>query len=264
MQNKTLIFDSLAHPCINGDYLARNIDCSFEHLAKSMSQSAIKWCCAIGLEGVGGYSHENFAAACKQYPQMIPVAAVNPLNYSSNSEIATAINYLKSLGFKAIKLHPRISKFKVSADEVDRLFATCSQQNMPVFLCTYHYGSIDCQPQFEVLTELIKKHPDLKLLLVHSGAVELLKYVELARAYPNIVLDLSMTLMKYEGSSIDLDLEFAFQKFDRRICIGTDYPEYSLEAVSKRFEYFAKDISQEKKENIAYKNLANFLGITIN
>jgi predicted TIM-barrel fold metal-dependent hydrolase len=74
-------------------------------------------------------------------------------------------------------------------------------------------------------------------------------------------MDLSMTMMKYEGSSIDQDIRFLFRSFDRRIAIGTDYPEYSLERVRARFEYFSEGLPQEKKENVAHRNLSRFLGM---
>jgi len=88
--------------------------------------------------------------------------------------------------------------------------------------------------------------------------------MELVRFNNNLLLDLSMTIMKYEGSSIDLDIQYLFKHFDKRICIGTDHPEYSPKELEKRFIYFSKDISDEKKRNIAFLNISKFLGITLN
>lgn len=260
---KTYIFDVLTHPCINGDYRGRDIECSFSALAESLKQTDVKWCCAVGLEGIGGYEHKSFAAECKRYPNIIPVAAYNPKTCTGKSpeQIKNDLNYIKGLGFKAIKLHPRISEFKVASEEVEQLLAACEEIELPVFLCTYHYGSLETCPLFNTLTSLLNKFTKLKLLLVHAGAVEVLKYMELARAYPNVLLDLSMTLMKYQGSSIDQDLKFLFEKFDRRICIGSDHPEYSLEQLQERFEFFSEGISQEKKNNIAHLNIIKFLGL---
>ncbi len=260
---KTYIFDVLAHPCLNNDYQGRNIECSFTALAQSLRKTNVKWCCAVGLEGIGGYEHESFAAECKKYPNIIPVAAFNPKPCleKDSEQIKNDINYLRALGYKAIKLHPRISKFKVASPEVDKLLAACQEIEMPVFLCTYHYGSLETCALFDTLTTLLSKFRSLKLLLVHAGAVELLKYMELARAYPNVLLDLSMTIIKYQGSSIDQDLRFLFEKFDRRICIGSDHPEYTLEQLQERFEFFSEGISQEKKNNIAHLNIIKFLGL---
>tara|TARA_B100000579_G_C22120619_1_gene527363 strand:- start:150 stop:425 length:276 start_codon:yes stop_codon:yes gene_type:complete len=90
-----------------------------------------------------------------------------------------------------------------------------------------------------------------------------MKYCDLARFNENILIDLSLVIMKYPGSSLDLDIEFLFKHFDQRISVGSDYPEYNLQEVKERFNKFALDISIEKKENIANKNISKFLNLTL-
>src|SRR5205085_2428141 len=85
------------------------------------------------------------------------------------------------------------------------------------------------------LVSILKQVPEARVVLLHGGDVRLLQYSELVRFNPSLLLDLSQTLMKYPGSSIDMDLRFLFQSFDRRICIGSDFPEYSLRDVKGRF-----------------------------
>jgi hypothetical protein len=51
----------------------------------------------------------------------------------------------------------------------------------------------------------------------------------------NYLLDLSMTMMRYKGSSIELDIKFLFENLDERICIGSDFPEYSIQKTKERF-----------------------------
>ena len=70
-----------------------------------------------------------------------------------------------------------------------------------------------------------------------------------------------MTLFKYKGSSIDLDIDFLFNNFDQRICIGTDYPEHSHNKLRQFFEKKSNTVKKTKLENIAYKNIMSFLGI---
>ncbi len=261
MVKEVPIFDVLAHPCLDGNYLGRGVEASFEALAADLKNTQVKWACAVGLEKIGGYSHENFVQACKQHVNIFPIAAFNPKFYADHETTRNALEELRHLGFYGIKLHPRISQFEVASIHCERVLEACEEMAFPVFLCTYHYGSLETCPLFETLSNLLQKFRKLKLLLVHAGAVEVLKYMELARAFPNVLLDLSMTMMKYEGSSIDLDLQFMFENFDRRICVGSDHPEYTLQAFADRFNFFAKTISLEKKQNIAYKNIAKFLDI---
>ena len=53
---------------------------------------------------------------------------------------------------------------------------------------------------------------------------------------PNVLLDLSNTLLRYQGSSLDRDIAWLFRSFDRRICIGSDYPDYEPGQLRARFE----------------------------
>jgi predicted TIM-barrel fold metal-dependent hydrolase len=83
--------------------------------------------------------------------------------------------------------------------------------------------------------------------------------MEIARAFNNVLLDLSFTINKYIGSSLDLDIKYLFESFDQRICIGSDFPQYSISEMRNRFNIFAENINAEKALNIAIKNLTNFL-----
>ena len=67
-------------------------------------------------------------------------------------------------------------------------------------------------------------------------------------------------MQKYRGSSLDQDIKFLFKNFDERICIGSDYPEFSQNELIKCFKYYSKNISKKKRENIAFNNLNNFFG----
>ena len=98
---------------------------------------------------------------------------------------------------------------------------------------------------------------------MHGGTHEVLRFSELVRFNKNLLLDLSLTICKYRGSSLDMDIKYLFNQFDQRICIGTDYPEFSHVEVRNRFEHFSKGLTKIKKENIAFKNLENFFNDTI-
>lgn len=256
------IFDSLAHPTIDGSWVSKNLDASFESLQKLMYKSNIKWALAVGLNEIGNYTHEEFLKQCQLYKNLFPIAGFDPTNIINIDE---EILRLKTMGFYGIKIHPRFSKLSLDDDKMNATFHACAKANMPLLLCTYFYDRASCMQNntFDNLLKLLKRQPDTRVILVHGGAVELLKYMELVRFNQNLLLDLSLTIMKYEGSSIDLDIRFMFHHFDRRICIGTDHPEYSPAALEHRFSFFSKGLSEEKKQNIAYANIANFLGIKL-
>ncbi len=99
-----------------------------------------------------------------------------------------------------------------------------------------------------------------KIILLHGDDVNILGLMEICRPYQNVLLDLSFTLCRYEGSSVDLDLRFLFQNFDQRVCVGSDNPNFSLAQFRRRFDELTAGLDQEKGLNAAHRNLQSFIG----
>ncbi|MCP5418086.1 MAG: amidohydrolase family protein [Chromatiaceae bacterium] len=236
-------------------------DARFSSLVENMEQEGFMGACAVGLWGIENYSHEPFIGECKRYPSLVPIAGINPDCVDS---IFEELEQVKRLGYRGIKIHPRFSQFTNRIDQLEEVFICAAKLNLTIFFCTYMHCVLKDYPDidpFYSLVALLRKSPEARVILVHGGDVQLLKYAELVRFNPNLLLDLSMTIMKYKGSSLDADIRFLFEHFDRRICIGTDHPENSHSSVRRRFTHFADGLTQIKQENIAFRNLANFLSI---
>jgi predicted TIM-barrel fold metal-dependent hydrolase len=148
-------------------------------------------------------------------------------------------------------------------DRLPLVIREANEHGLAVMLCSYLYTDKPPFNTFDMLANMVYKLDGAKLMLMHSGAVRLLDAIELGRAFPNLLMDLSLTLCKYPESSLDMDIGFAFKHFDRRISIGSDYPDFSLKALRERFDFFAKDTSSEKAHNIAYRNVLNFTGMKV-
>lgn len=254
------IFDANAHPTLNSKWFDDREGVSFPSLVTQMEKGQIRRACAVGMYGVGDYDSSEFIHMCNINETLVPVAGINPDNIS---DAESEINKIKEMGFVGVKIHPRICNMTLGSSRLHDVLTACSQVKLPVFLCTYYWkkGESIYKNNFDALVRLIAEFDELPLLLLHGGVHDILKLSEVARHYPNVLMDLSLTMMKYEKSSLDMDIEFLFHSFDRRICVGSDQPEYDYMNFRRRFEYFSRDISEEKAINIAYKNLAVFLGI---
>ena len=168
------------------------------------------------------------------------------------------------IGYEAIKIHPRQLGLK-SIIPLRDVLEYCYKHEITVFLCTYYYCDSKGWPSNDFLSELaqlITLFP-VKLVLLHGGGVRLLEFAEFVRFNENVILDLSLTLMKYRGSSLDMDLKFLFKNFDRRICVGSDHPEYLLSDVLMQINNLADELElcEVKLDNIAYNNLNKMLGL---
>jgi predicted TIM-barrel fold metal-dependent hydrolase len=126
-----------------------------------------------------------------------------------------------------------------------------------------HHAPLDQYPRtdpFMTTVELLRQAPGTRVVLVHGGDVQLLRYSQLVRHNPRLLLDLSHTMLAYEGSSLDADLRFLFERRDQRICVGSDHPEFRPDDLRRRFDELANGISYAALENIGHANLQRFLG----
>lgn len=255
------ILDSLAHPTLTGHWLDKDVDASFASLVTQLKRADFAGACAIGMADIEGYAHEPFMQQCKKYDCLVPIAGINPYMHMP---LVEELDLITDLGFPGVKIHPRFSGFTQKLDHLHEMFQGAGARNLVVFYCTYMHCAISDYPEVDPiysLISLLKASPSTKVILVHGGDVNLMRYAELVRFNDRLLLDLSLTMMKYQGSSVDSDLGYLFREFDRRICIGTDHPEYSHHEVRERFDMLSKGVKQEKLENIAYRNLQCFIGL---
>lgn len=263
------IFDSLTHPMPNANWLnpkyeGRN---SIKRLLAEMVENNVQWALAVGMgPSIGGYHESSYASFIREHSdQLLPVAFMDFNIWDRGVPVIDYLRRLKSLGYVGIKIHPRISNICFSNGNLPELIKEANKLNLVVLLCTYFWSSEKnlSSNTPENLLSLLCEVPDEKIVLLHGGTVRLFEVMEIARQFPKAILDLSFTLCKYEGSSIDLDIQYIFENFDRRICIGSDSPEFSLFKLRERFEYLARDLGTEKKENIGFRNLKSYIGLGI-
>ena len=256
---KPSLFDANSHPTITGGWPVKKLNSSFERLATELESSNYRGACAVGVWGLEDYSHQAFIDQCRRHANLVPIAGYFP---SRSPNIARDLAAIKKMGFRGIKIHPREPKIQLRDARLVKVFETASHLQLPIFLCTYAHTSLEHYPVKDPLYDiaaLLKSAPAARVLLVHGGGVDLLRYAELVRFNPNLLLDLSLTFMKYRSSSLDLDIRFLFERFDERICIGTDFPEYSPQDVRDQFMKMARGIPKQKLENIAFRNIEQFL-----
>lgn len=253
------IFDSNSHPTVGGGWPSKNLDSRFEGLSNELTRNGYRGACAVGVWGLEDYTHRAFIGLCRKYKNLVPIAGYFP---KSAASVGRELAAIQKMGFRGIKIHPREPLLRLGDSRLKKTFQAAEKLGLPIYLCTYFHSAIggypDREPLYDIVA-LLKAAPRARILLVHGGDVNLLRYAELTRFNPNLLLDLSMTFLKYRGSSLDLDLRFLFERFDRRICVGTDFPEYTHREVRERFLQMSKGIAREKAENIAFRNIERFL-----
>lgn len=256
------IFDSLTHPTVSGKWLSGDYNAEFNALHVEMDANNVINACAVGLPNVGEYNHIDFINFCNKYNRLIPIAGFDIFTNNIDKEVS----HLKSMGFKGLKLHPRCGNFSFEKDNerIVEIMNSCFDNNFVVFICTYFSSEMDVFPNrdpFWDLVNIFKKSPKTKTILIHGGLTRLMQYADLVRFNSNILLDLSYTIIKYQGSSLDLDIKYLFETFDRKLCVGSDHPEFTIKDLRERLDFLSGDLPKLKLENIYFKNITNLFNV---
>lgn len=255
-RNHIPLHDSLCHPTVSGSWLSRGTENSFDNLVEAMAANGVERANAVALAGQDGYDHESFIAACRKHPQLVPIAGLDPLV----SDIETELETIKSLEFKGVKIHPSLSNcpLETHLDPVAKAAKLAGKLDLPVLLCCYFYGrkeTLPVEPPVVSVTKLLNAAPDTRFILMHGGGIDLMRFAEIIRRRENCLLDLSFTMTKFQGSSLGLDIRYLFNHFDRRICVGSDHPDVTINQFRQRFDQLAENVPKDKLENIGHKNL---------
>lgn len=256
-----LLADSLAHATLSGTWMGKPSGSTFAVLDAALETNGYAFACAIGMWGMDSYEHAAYAAAARPFSRLVPVAGFKPI---AGMNFMQEMADLRDMGFRGIKLHPRFSRLNIADPLIAAAMEAAGQLGLTVFWCTFLHDTIDRWQEADPLLALVhqlKAAPSARVILLHGGDVDLLRYMQLVRFNDRLLLDLSHTIAKYPGSSLDADIQFLFRQFDRRICLGTDWPQFSHSHLRELYERHAHGLPVDKRSNIACRNLESFLGL---
>jgi len=249
----TPLFDANAHPRLATAERAE----SFTAFKALLEEAGFRGACAVGLPGKNGFESKPYWEEAEVHG-FTPVAAWNDVPAGAAEQ---QLADLMAIGYRAIKIHPRLSGLSVRDERFAQLLRVAAATGVTVFHCCYQFSADARHPvdPLPALMEAVAGAPGLRMVLLHGGTVELLRYAEAIRSNRNLLLDLSFTLNRYAGSSLDQDITYLFRTFDQRICIGSDYPDYAPAQVRERFEHFAAGLAQDRRDNIGWRNISSLL-----
>ncbi|MBN1183783.1 MAG: amidohydrolase family protein [Bacteroidales bacterium] len=255
--------DSLTHVTMDGHWFTTSFDASITRLLREMDIYEVDRAVVVAL---AGYIENSFVEdICKKYKdKLIPGASINPTEFSNPNEAAAYARGLLCEGrFPVLKLHPRLHKFDVLDSRCLSILDEIAQKKLPVLVwldTLFRYnGASMSKPPIDSIHKLVGEYSSIKFVLLHSCGSDILRLADAIRDCKNVLLDISYTLGRYKGSSVDLDLSYLFRTFDKRIVFGSDFPEISIGEALADFELLCKGLSLEKKERILGLNLSNLL-----
>lgn len=254
-------FDSLSHVTTDGAWFHTNHDASIGRLLASLDAAYPARACVVAIPGFN-MPNSYILDVCRQNPdRLYPIAGCNPRDFSSETEAQQRLKQWAEEGFRGVKIHPRFSRVPLDEPCVDWLMSGATEAGLPVFLCTILNGlprAVPARP-VDLIDQLLIRHPDCSTILLHGATTDVLACSDLVRLHKNTLLDLSLTIMRYENSSLDQDFRFVLERLDQRCIVGSDFPEFTPDAVKERVLSLMAGLSREKVENVMFRNLAKLI-----
>lgn len=254
------LFDSLSHPMPDGNWLQPRYAGSSkaEDLVEAMQAHGVQGTLAVGMgDQVGGYREESYCDwVVRSIPGALPIAWFG-FTESDLQDVPARMAAIRERGYRGIKIHPRRCGIDFRHPRLREVVRAAHEADLPVLLCTYNYArgrSLEGRGLGDVQA-LLDEVGDARIILLHGGVFHCLEWAEAIRPYTETLLDLSFTMTRFAGSSLDLDIRYLFQHFDQRICVGSDHPELSLENFRARFNAFSEGMEPAKAAHIAHANL---------
>lgn len=257
----TGFFDSLVHITGDGSWFGQpHRDASLKSLLEEMERGDVRRACLVGIHGV--IDNEIVLDAANCHPdRLVPIAGFHPLAAGSAHECLSSIESLAARGFRGIKLHARLNRYDPLDPLVLSAVRAAGEAKLVVFVDTLFSHIPACgRSAVEVVSTYAEHAPGTIFIMLHAGGPEALGLFEAGRLYANLRLDLSFILMRYAGSSLDLDMRFLCDKLDRRIVVGSDFPEYMPADARSRLLELCEGLDSDRLARIMSGNLDEIFG----
>ena len=250
-------FDSLTHVTHDGRWFGETqCDARLGTLLSDMDAAQVQ---RALLVGIAGYTdNASILAATQAHPgRFVPIAGLDPSQLATSRRVEAVLKSLKAQGFVGIKLHPRLNGYDPLSERCQAAIDVAGDLGLTVLLDTlFRRRGLATRHAPDVIDQLAASFPHTRMLLLHGTGPSMMELYEIVRAYDQLRLDLSFTLMRYRGNErLDADMHFLFKSTDLLVTIGSDWPEYSPAATLKRFAELTVGIESERLENILWGNL---------
>lgn len=255
-----LVIDAHAHV---GNWYAFHVPQkgSLEAMIKEMDYLGINVACISALAAIGsdyGMGNNLVAEALKKHPKrFVGYVVVNP-RYPE--DVRSELNRcFKELRMNMIKIHCSYHCYPISGSNYNSVWEYAEEYSCPVLIHAQVSDHIT-QDEIETCGRLASKYSRVNFIIAHGGNINdpviLNKLIQEIKKGDNLCLDLAGSY-PYFGIIEKLVDEIGAKK----ILFGSDMPFIEASGVLGRLLY-AK-ISDEQKEEILGRNMANLLRMTL-
>jgi predicted TIM-barrel fold metal-dependent hydrolase len=259
-----MIIDANVHISLSGKWYHTAHDSSLTRLRENVKEAKIDKAIVVPLPGLIGNQEQQ--ALIGDDPSLVSACTFNPASYQTPQEAAEAFRKEFSERKKTfVKFHNRFGKYH----PMDERFLAVIDANdslpvpMVIGVCgLLHDRNIEAAVNTPIyFFDLAKRMKNSILMIMHGGGSQILQVAEMCRDLQHVYFDLSMTLSKYQNTSVSGDISWLCHHYDRRMIWGSDFPEVSIAEALQHFDVSVGKLAAEKRDNILGENLRKLLDL---
>lgn len=200
-----------------------------DDLVADLDASGIDAAVVIPLPGWA--SNEHVAKACQKYPGRL-FQLYTPELEAPTTAVSRMDAFFRDHRPVGIKIHPRLQGVTVEDTVVKDLLLWATEAKVPVIFDVFPFGEDVDDHRIGPMAyhRLAREFPTTTVVLAHSGGYRALEGFMVAKANPNVVLDISLTLRYFPGTSVEQDLLFACGRLPAgRVMYGSDFPNIGID-----------------------------------
>ncbi|MCY7316785.1 MAG: amidohydrolase family protein [Rubrivivax sp.] len=251
------LFDSLTHVTHDGRWFGEHhCDAALPTLLADMDAAGAYRACLVAIADY--VDNAVIIQSARAHPtRFVPIAGLNPRELATTRRVDAVVKRIKAEGFAGIKLHPRLNGYDPLDAKCIAAIDACGEQGLVVLLDTlFRRKGLATRHAPDVIDHLAAACPGTKMLLLHGTGPTMMELYEIVRCNDHLLLDLSYTLMRYRGSTrLDEDMHFLFKSTDQLVTVGSDFPEYTVQAAVARLAQLTQGIEAARLDNITHRNL---------
>jgi predicted TIM-barrel fold metal-dependent hydrolase len=256
------LFDSLTHITRDGSWFGeRHCDASLSTLLADMDAAGAYRACLVSIADY--VDNQVTLDSTRAHPaRFVPIAGLNPRVLATTRRVDAVVKQIKAQGFAGIKLHPRLNGYDPLDAKCVAAIDAAGEHGLVVLLDTlFRRPGLATKHAPDVIDCLAAACPLTRMLLLHGTGPTMMELYEIVRCQDHLLLDLSYTLMRYRGNSrLDADMHFLFKSTDQLVTVGSDFPEYSVQATVARIAELTQGIETHRVDNITHRNLERLFG----
>ncbi|MFO7794527.1 MAG: amidohydrolase family protein [Promethearchaeati archaeon] len=212
--------------------------------------------------GFAEYINEWIHEFALSHKNAIPFGCVWP-------EDKNRFDYIKKIfdvyGFQGIKIQPLVQKFYPFDERLDKIYKLIVDRGKWV---TIHAGTAPYRNKYvgyKNFVKLIKRYPNMNIIVAHMGAFEYQKFLQILNKYENLYLDTTMIFIPdniFPERKVKQPTKEQLISYQDRILFGSDFPNIPYEYKYSTQGLLEFDLSRNFYENIFFNNAKKIFQIS--